>query len=187
MSIRLFIAAALGERERKALEIIQGRLRRELPAVRWVRPSLIHLTLRFLGNVREADIPRITEIMGLVAVDNRPFTVKLKGVGAFPSVRSPRVIWIGVTEGTGALVRMAEHLAVLLEDMEIHTEERRYTPHLTLGRVRERGGGKVFESILPLYAGESVGAMTVRELCLIRSDLSPDGPAYTTLHRSPLG
>jgi 2'-5' RNA ligase len=186
MSLRLFIAIELGQEQRDTLERIQGRLKKQLPAVRWVKPASVHLTLRFLGSVKEQDLERVKEIMNEVSSHASPFALWLREVGAFPNLRNPRVIWLGVREDSGTLMRIVERLDTSLKGMEVHSEERSFTPHLTLGRVKEKGGSAVFASILPLFKNESAGDMSVTELSLIRSDLTPHGPIYTVVHRAAL-
>ena len=108
MNIRAFIAIELGTELTGALHLLQKKMKRHLPPVRWVRPELIHLTLKFLGYLKEDTIPRISEIVSLTAEDYRPFSVRFSGVSAFPHSRRPRVIWVGVEEEGNALQRMVE-------------------------------------------------------------------------------
>lgn len=185
MTLRLFIAIELGEEEKKALERIQSRLRHKLPSVRWVKAAAIHLTLRFLGDTDEREIPRIEEAISAAAAGNGAFSFALRGVGAFPDARRPRVIWIGVDEPTGVLMRIAAALHARLAAAGCPAEDRPFSPHITIGRVRERGGGDC-TALLSGLRDEKAGLTHVREICLLRSELTPSGPVHTVLRRVPL-
>ncbi|MCX6356773.1 MAG: RNA 2',3'-cyclic phosphodiesterase [Candidatus Aureabacteria bacterium] len=182
MSVRLFVAIELDEAAWQALGRIQARLTRELPAVRWVKPEAIHLTLKFLGDTREDDVERVKESLKQSASGIIPFAVHLSGLGAFPNSRNPRVIWVGVEENTGMLSRLVEQIEARLSPLGFPREERGFTPHLTLGRVKEKGGARGFESLLPALSRCIAHEHIANALSLIRSDLSPQGPTYTTLH-----
>ena len=186
MSIRSFIAIELGDKEKRSLELIQNKLKRELPAVRWVKPHTIHLTLKFLGYIEESRIAGIKEIIDTAAKNCRPFQMGLSGIGAFPNARNPRVIWIGVHEASGVLKKFAEALDRLLSGIGIEPEDRAFSPHLTLGRVKERGGRDIFSSVLTLFKDQEAGEMGVDRISLMRSDLTPQGPIYSTLHLAEL-
>lgn len=182
MKIRSFIAIELGDKEKRSLELIQNKLKRELPPVKWVKPAAMHLTLKFLGYVEEDWIPRIVESMDSAARGCRPFRMKLSGIGAFPNSKKPRVIWVGIREESGALKRLAEELEKLLSGIGLEPEERPFSPHLTLGRVKERGGGNAFEGVLTVFKDRDAGEAQVDEISLMRSDLTPKGPIYSALH-----
>jgi len=186
MTIRSFIAIELGDKEKRSLELIQNKMKRELPTVRWVKPNTIHLTIKFLGFIEESEIPRIKEIINTAAENCRPFQMRLSGLGAFPNARNPRVIWIGVREESGVLKQLAAELERLLAEIGVEPEDRAFSAHLTLGRVKERGGRDVFSSVLPTFKDEDAGEMRVDKISLIRSDLTPQGPIYSTLHRAEL-
>ena len=184
MTLRLFIAIEIGEGEKKSLERIQSRLRHKLPAVRWVKPSAIHLTLMFLGDTDEREVPRIRDAIAAAAAESEAFSFTMRGVGAFPNERSPRVIWIGVDEPTGLLSKYAAKLGALLSAEGFPAEDRPFSPHITIGRVRERGPD--YGPVLSRFSDEAAGVTHAREVCLIRSELTPSGPVHTILHRMPL-
>jgi len=186
MNIRSFIAIELGDKEKRSLELIQNKLKRELTAVRWVKPHTIHLTLKFLGYIEESQIARIKEIIDTAAKNCRSFQMRLSGIGAFPNARNPRVIWIGVCEESGILKILTEELDRLLAGIGIEPEDRAFSPHLTLGRVKERGGRDIFSDVLTLFKAEEAGEMRVDKISLMRSDLTPQGPIYSTLHLAEL-
>lgn len=186
MTLRLFIALELGEEEKKALERIQSRLKHKLPYVRWVRAAAIHLTLRFLGDTDEREIQRIEAAISAAAAGERAFNIILRGVGAFPDGRRPRVIWIGVDEPTGGLMRIAVALNQKLAAAGFPAEDRPFSPHITIGRVREHGGRGDCAALLSGLRDEKAGLTHVREICLLRSELTPSGPVHTVMCRVPL-
>lgn len=182
MTLRLFIAIEIGEQEKKALERIQSRLGHKLPSVRWVQSAAIHLTLSFLGDTDEREVPRIMDAIAATAEGCRDFNCILRGVGAFPNEKSPRVIWIGVEEPTGILDKYATKLSALLCAAGFPIEDRPFSPHITIGRVKERGCPGC-GPVLSLFREESAGVMHVHEICLIKSELTPTGPIHTVLNR----
>lgn len=182
MQIRSFIAIELGDKEKQSLGLIQNKLKRELPPVRWVKPATMHLTLKFLGYVEEDRIPRIVECMKSAASGCGPFRMSLSGIGAFPNSRNPRTIWIGIREESGVLKRLAAGLEKLLSGIGIEPEDRSFSPHLTLGRVKERGDGNVFDGVLTVFKAHDAGEVQVNRISLMRSDLTPQGPIYSALH-----
>lgn len=182
MKIRSFIAIELGDGEKRSLELIQDKLKRELPPVRWARPATMHLTLKFLGYVEEDLIPGIIERMNSASRGCGPFRMKLSGIGAFPNPRNPRIIWIGVREESGTLKRLAAGLEKLLNGIGIEPEDRTFSPHLTLGRVKERGDGRIFDGVLAMFKDRDAGEVQVDGISLMRSDLTPQGPIYSRLH-----
>ncbi len=186
MRLRLFIAIELDDKVKQALDILQERLKRELPGLRWVKPNNIHLTLKFLGYTEEDKLPRLKEIVSKAAEETQSFTVTFSGLGAFPNTRNPRIIWVGVKEMSGALQTIVERLEKQVTALGLEAEKRSYKPHLTLGRVKERVGRKNFTDILAPFKNEDVGRVVVGEISLIRSDLTPKGPIYTTVHSAKL-
>ncbi|MEJ2744276.1 MAG: RNA 2',3'-cyclic phosphodiesterase [bacterium] len=182
MKIRTFIAIELGDKEKKCLGLIQNKLKRELPPVRWVKPATLHLTLKFLGYVEEDRIPKIVECMNSASRGCNPFRMRLSSIGAFPNTRNPRTIWMGIREESGALKKIAAELERLLSQIGIEPEERPFSPHLTLGRVKERGDGNVFDGVLSVFKDQEAGEVRVDRISLMRSDLTPQGPIYSELH-----
>lgn len=185
MTLRLFIAIEIGEQEKKSLERIQSRLRHKLPSVRWVKPAAIHLTLAFLDDTDEREVPRVLEAMAAAAIGCPGFSFAMRGVAAFPNEKNPRVIWIGIEEPTGTLANYAAKLRTLLSAAGFPVEDRPFSPHITIGRVRERGGPGCGH-VLSLFRDETAGVIHVREICLIRSELTPAGPIHTVLHQVPI-
>jgi len=184
--IRSFVAIELEDELRTELKRIQESLRgkRIADGVRWVRPEGIHLTLKFLGNV---PANRIHEVVPAVADSTEgvePFSISLAGLGCFPSFARPNVIWVGVGGETGALARLRANIEANLATLGYPPEKREYTPHLTLGRVDRRTGAADRRRLGALVQTETFAShseMLVREISLMKSELSPAGARYTRL------
>jgi 2'-5' RNA ligase len=183
---RCFIAVELSREIAEGVRKIQTGLRERAEGVSWVRPEGIHLTLKFLGDV---DPDRIDKIAGRAETSvkaSKPFSIAVRGCGGFPNARHPRVIWIGVDDPNGALTGLQAKVEQGMEEMGFAREERRYRPHLTIGRLRSgTGKGGVAEALEAMKECD-LGTMEVREFCLFRSQLKPTGAEYTKLKVMPL-
>ena len=166
--MRLFVAVELPGSVRGHLESATAPLRASLDGWRWTPPGQWHLTLAFLGEVHEDRLPELTRRMGLAARRHGPFELELAGFGAFGSLRRARILWVGVGGDRDALTRLADSVSAGARRARIPLEERRYRPHMTLGR--RRAPTDVRESVEP--AAEYTGpAWTVGEFVLVQSHL----------------
>lgn len=180
---RIFIAVTLEDKTCEELGKIQGVLREgSRGKVRWVSPGGLHLTLKFLGDVAEEDLPRIYEAARLAAVSRRPFEICLSGLGVFPNLASPRIIWIGVKTGREELHSLTYDLETELFRIGYPREKRGFTPHLTLGRVKEsnEGLGRLIDTY-DLSGKQTSIEILVEKIAVMKSELRPDGAVYTTL------
>lgn len=187
MLIRSFVAIEIPPPLREKVVQVQEILRGAGGGVKWVEPENLHLTLRFLGEVEEDRLKAVEGVCRQVAAASQPFHLELVGVGAFPHARAPRVVWMGVGEGSEALAELAARLERGIRALGFSREERPFRPHLTLGRVRRPEAIRSLVEALASLGQERVGAMRVEEMVLMRSDLTPGGPLYTPLSRFPLG
>jgi 2'-5' RNA ligase len=157
---------------------------RSLPVtgkVRFTAPASIHLTLKFLGDVREADLTRVAEALEPVRERHGPFEAEISGFGAFPSKGRARILWAGVGEGSDDLISLSRDVEDFLEPLDFERENRPYVPHLTLGRARGRPA-KLEDAEVPLQ----VSKFLVDRVELVRSVLGKDGAVYSTLAAYPL-
>lgn len=185
-NMRIFIALNLPKKERDRIHRASRLLREaELP-VRWVDPEHFHITLKFLGEVRPERVTPIEEALRRVASSTPPVAVELGGFGAFPTIRKPRVIWLGV-EATPELRCLKQDLEWTLADFGFEPETRAFHPHLTLGRADASDGAGAFRGLDDTMAGMRFeAAATVRTLDLMRSHLSPRGARYSLVSASRL-
>jgi 2'-5' RNA ligase len=183
---RSFVAIDLPETMKRSLETIAEDLRRRVPrdSVRWTRISGIHLTLKFLGDVAQVDIPGIQATLAEAGQRHGPFTCIVGDLGCFPGARKPRVVWVGVRETTGSLRALQRDIDESLVSWGFQPEKRGFHPHLTLGRIKRhvRPGDqrRVGEVIATTEVGE-LGKIQVDSFRLMRSDLRRDGAVYTPL------
>ena len=150
-------------------------------AIKPVEPENLHVTLKFLGEVGEDDVPKIVET--LKGVKRKEFTIKLNGVGGFPSNRNPRVVWIGIREGYPELRALHDEVEGVLVRY-FPRERREFKAHLTIARVKR--GGRALAPLLEKFADEDFGVVQVKEFKLKRSELTPRGPIYTDIEVYPL-
>ena len=144
----------------------------------------MHLTLRFLGSIDEAQIESITSAVAGAADGVGPFDFDLCRVGAFPNERRPAVIWVGVDDG-GRFAPIVARLNVRLADLGISADVRPWHPHITVARIKARPPRRLYD-LIRQHRGDPFGRTRVERIELIRSDLSPAGPSYTTLSQVPL-
>lgn len=183
--IRSFIAIELTDEARESLSPLMDRLKpAKHPQVKWVAPESVHLTLKFLGGIYSDQIPGITEAINSAARGVPPFKLKVGGLGAFPNTRQPRVIWVSVTGDVKRAKALQRGIDDALSHLGFSREKRPFTPHLTLGRMKDRASssergviGKLVTSTK--FAGGAT--MEVRGVSLMRSTLTPAGPIYNRL------
>jgi 2'-5' RNA ligase len=142
--------------------------------------------LKFLGQVEASAVKPIIDVITSVTSTRGPVRLVFAGVGAFPQSRAPRVIWVGVTDETQALTGLQVQLDLRLEPLGFRREERPFSPHLTLGRVRGPARREQLSVALASMSPEPFGEMLVDRIDLMQSDLRPEGPRYSVLHSFPL-
>lgn len=190
-TLRTFIAVELDKEFLDNLENLQHRLRGQVAprSVRWVRTEGIHLTLKFLGDTRPAQLESIKSALDLAASEIPPFVFTMAGLGCFPNARRPRVIWVGLYEPAGNLSRLRDAVESRVAPLGFPTEKRPFQPHLTLGRVQRHASKSEVREIGEVVAAGEIGAldeMRVEQVSYIKSDLRPGGAVYTTLHQARL-
>jgi 2'-5' RNA ligase len=184
--LRTFIAVDLGKAVRDRAVALQQQIARTGAVVKWVEPANIHLTLLFLGEVDSREVPGVCKIAAECAGRHPAFGLSVEGVGCFPNARRPRVVWVGIGAGAQPLCTIHDELEVPLEELGYRREERRYTPHVTLGRVTGDRPTDGLATALAAQAAWKGGETTVRELRVMSSHLTPNGPVYTVLSKSQL-
>ncbi len=180
--MRVFVAVELPDAVRNALHEGTNLLRQSNPAVRWVPPDNMHITLKFLGEITENRTARVREAVTAAAVRHPPFQVALGSVGAFPNLNRPRVVWIGVREGAEPLAALAADADSALEAEGFMREKRPFRAHLTVGRCRKPA---------PLAGASSAvvpnDVFLVDRVVVMESHLQPRGARYEVIGVCPLG
>jgi 2'-5' RNA ligase len=185
--IRSFLAIELPKPILRKIEEVQGDLRSTRADVRWVNPEKIHLTLKFFGNIEESRIEPIFKSIEEPIRNTLPFSLEVRGVGAFPHLRNPRVIWMGLVEGREVLVSFQKQIETQLEKIGFQPEDRPFHPHLTLGRMKSSRGKEELVGGMERHKEEEFGDFQVERVILFKSDLKPSGPIYTLLKEIKLG
>jgi RNA 2',3'-cyclic 3'-phosphodiesterase len=190
-SIRAFVSIHIPTGIREKLNVVQAELARTLPdsAVRWAPLEQLHLTLEFLGNIATEDLPQLENDLTKVGAGHRSFDLSVERIGAFSSVRNPRVIWAGIEGNVDAVKALQRDVKGAVRQFVTEEETRAYRPHVTLGRVRPikpRELRRVSDA-LASAADRSFGAWPVKEFALMQSKLSPHGSQHSALATLALG
>lgn len=181
-ALRAFIAVEMPDEIRDGIGAISRELSKTGADARWVKPKNVHLTLRFLGN----EVPR--EKIGAIgeALHSRlklveGFTITIQGLGAFPNTTKPRVVWLGIKQGDGSLLELRETVENAVAEAGWTREEKAFTAHLTLGRIKSQSRIGKLQRLLAKGLDQPIGTMVVDKVSLIRSNLTRSGPVYETL------
>lgn len=185
--MRAFLAVNLNTELREELAQIQNKLRSEIRGMRWVAPQLLHITLKFLGELDDDLLPVLERPLQRLGENTAAFIVSLAHLGAFPSLNNPRVFWIGVEEGACQLSKLAVNIEQCLKFLKPlqarghawKNTGKPFQPHITIARNKKKGeplvaGRDVFEKI-----GVCKNMLHVKSFYLMRSTLYPTGPVYT--------
>ena len=186
--MRTFVAVELNDPTRRALGDAVGRMREAAPDLKWVAPQGMHLTLKFIGELKDQDVGAALEALRAAAAGCEPFAMRVSGVSGFPPRGRPRVVHAPLEEPTGALAELARTVEEgLAEAVGVKREKRAFKAHVTLARVR-RGANCPPASELADRAGNvEFGKVEVKDIVLMKSDLTPRGAVYSVLERIPLG
>ena len=183
--IRSFIAIELPEEARSGLGKLRNELERvEHAFVKWVNPEGIHLTLKFLGSIPSKQVAEVGEAMEGATREISPFHLEISGLGAFPNLKQPRVLWVGISGELDKLLGLQRNIDSALSPLGFTKEKRPFVPHLTLARIRERaspGERRIFGELVVSTIFEDKYHIAVDAISLMRSQLTPAGAIYTRL------
>lgn len=185
-SLRTFIAAEMSAEVRARSRQLVSRLQPTDAKVTWTKTETMHLTFKFLGEVDLIDIPAVCQAVTDAVAPLPPFEIELRGAGAFPTAHRPRTIWLGVGRGEAELLDLHGAIERAMRGLGYRHEQRRFRPHLTVGRVR---GGRDLDRLGQLIAEEADftgGVSSVDEVIVFSSELEPDGPRHEPLAVAPL-
>lgn len=189
--MRVFVAIDVGDAVRREVTRVVSLLTGKLEAVKtppkvvWVKPAALHVTIKFIGEVEEPEVERLQELLAPpIAVT--PFELTWRGIGAFPSAKHPRALWLGVINGAAPLAQVEAEVSRRLAGANaVELDDRAFLPHLTLGRVKMAGEGVDWPKLLKAVEVKHVTSVVDR-VTLYRSHLSHQGPHYTGLISAPL-
>ena len=184
-AMRTFVAIELPPHIRDALAELSAELRKVPVRASWVQPDRIHLTLRFLGKISPEIVERLGDMLAQDYAGHECFTLRVKGAGAFPGFRKPRVVWAGVEPVEGTLTsahRIADQAA---KAVGVPQDSKRFNPHLTLARIRDIANAEPLGTALESHRSFNGGAFEVRRVALFSSRLTPKGAVYQQLREFP--
>lgn len=187
--MRAFIAIDLPKKIKDYLGLLQAKLKQSGADVKWVAPVNIHLTLKFLGDIDDKKTNQLIQILEDLSLNTPQFYLKLGIIKAFPNIKSPRIIWIGVNTGNNEVTQIAADLEEKMGKKGIPKEDKPFTPHITIGRVKSNlNREKLTQSLTTLTTecDNSNCQFLVTKLILFKSTLTPKGPIYEAVKETSL-
>ena len=186
--MRLFVAYEITEEIRARCAELQAQLKPRMGRVTWTQPKNLHMTLKFLGEVPDADVPNVAGELKEAAMESESFEIEYTGVSAFPTVVRPRVVIVQSAQTPAAVSRLHESIEIRMAALGFEQENRPLHPHLTLGRVKEMPKDRdASRAALAALSSAPVGRHRVTEIVLFQSTLTPSGSIYTARVREVLG
>lgn len=179
--MRTFIAIELNEQTKQKIKELEDKIKDLIIGqIKMVEPENLHLTLKFLGEIKEEKINSFAEEINKIVANFSPFELEIGNIGFFPSVKMPRVLWLGVTEKSGQLFQLKQDLEKNLKKLGSLEEKREFSPHLTLARIKNKISlSQQFENLKEY----KIGKERVEGLSFIQSKLTRQGPVYTLLKK----
>jgi 2'-5' RNA ligase len=188
--LRAFIAIEIPHEIKTAIAAQTAGLQKETGhIVRWVATDNIHLTLKFLGEVSPSSLKLLSQTLHAECSQHNPFEVSVSNLGSFPNHRRPRVIWIGLN-APAELGRLQHKIETAAARLGYEMDEKPFSPHLTIGRVREQASAEEINHIHTTLEARNIGVLgsfNAGAVILFKSDLLPSGPVYTSLYTALLG
>ena len=184
--MRAFIAIEVPDAVKEGLAAAQGRLKSAGVEASWSRPEGVHLTLKFLGEIDEERVPEIMQALAHALGDSERFRLGIEGVGTFPNPVSARVVWLGIAGDVGTLVALQAAIEQATAGLGLERDDRPYTPHLTLGRIKRIRKRSVWLQGLESVRDFKLPGLDVAAVSLISSELRPAGAVYRELGRVAL-
>jgi len=180
-TIRTFIAIELPEEIIYTISKVQEEIKSYGLKIRWVRPENIHLTLKFLGDIQEADTEKVARAVSESVTGYHPISLAVKGIGVFPGIKRPRVLWLGISKKLDLLTALQRTLDEKLEAIGFPKEKRPFRGHLTLGRIKDKIDPKRLHGVLKEFAQFESEHFFAHRIILYKSELKPKGAVYTKL------
>ena len=177
-TIRAFIAVEIDNQTKQKISELISDLKKSNADVKWITENQMHLTLKFLGNIDENKVADISNALSGIADNLSAFTINFSGLGAFPGMNHPRVVWLGVNKGAESLIKLNEKIETAMEKTGFKKENRKFEPHLTLARIRS---SKNISNLIKLIDEVNFSAENdthIDKLVLFQSTLNPKGALY---------
>ena len=179
--MRVFISIDIEDEEiLKEINKISNEIKRSGALIKLVEKENIHMTLQFLGEISEKDVEIVKGALNQCCAKIKKFKMLLRGLGAFPNPKFPRVIWIGTAKGADEVTKLANSLSNDLKRSGFRLESRPFSPHITIARVKRYNAN--LKNLIKKYEDYEFGEVEVSEVRIKKSRLTPQGPIYTTLY-----
>jgi len=184
--MRAFIAINLDDSIREAIEKSAVPLKNLRAKIKWVEKENLHLTLRFLGEVKPEIIPEVGQALKRSCRGVAPFEISLRGMGSFPESGVPRIVWVALENGLEKVRALAESLKKELSGLPVKSEQRAFKAHITIGRVKRIADVSAFRSEIKGLRELFLGSQTITSIQLMESRLSASGPHYSVIGETAL-
>ncbi len=181
--IRAFIAVEIDLPNKQKISGLISELKKTKADVKWITENQIHITLKFLGNIDEERVQKISDALDHISKNSKTFDVRFSELGAFPNMKRPRVIWIGVEKGGDLLKLLNKKIEIELEKLGFVKEKREYKAHLTLGRVKSLNNITSLAESIDKIEFQPTGETKIERLILFQSTLTPKGAIYSPLSK----
>ena len=179
--IRTFVAVLIAQDLKQKMSEVQEQVKKLAPDVKWVAPEIFHVTLKFLGNVREDELSAVCAAIEEAVKSCAPFELSISGLGAFPNPAKARVVWVGIEKGRDELVGLASSIDKCLAKLGFEKEDKAFKAHITIGRVKtSKFLNKLAEEIGNVDA-DNLGTQQVSSVVVMQSELLRGGPVYSPL------
>ncbi|PWU10931.1 MAG: RNA 2',3'-cyclic phosphodiesterase [Verrucomicrobia bacterium] len=187
---RLFISIHLPDEVKSAMEQLRSEISQALPraSIRWLPRDQLHLTLKFLGNTEAANVDPLTNALRTLSNNFSAIELTARGLGCFPDIRRPRVIWVGVQDHRSELELLHKAICTAIQPFTAPEPEEKFTGHATLGRIKQisRSEAKVLSKMIESHSQTLLGTWTAANVELMRSELSSQGAHHTCVASVPL-
>lgn len=180
--IRVFLAVLLPDEIRATLADVGRKLQASGADMRWVAEDNLHITIKFLGDVRPTAVCVIAQAVQTACEGIEPFAVAITGVGAFMKSGAPGVIWAGMSQGGGRLGLLAEKIDEAISALGFEKEKCPFLAHITFGRARSVRGAAKLQKLLDCLKDTNIGSVKIDSIAVVKSELKPNGPVYSTLN-----
>jgi len=181
-TIRTFIAIQMPAEIRRKLAGIGEELKKSGADAKWVPEENFHITLKFLGNVTAERVTAVSEVVRSVVERTEAFDLVLSGVGAFPRLSRPSVVWVGISDGSDRIASLAEKIDIELGRLGFECENRPFSGHVTVARIRTPKNLERLKGMIENLQGQHIGAFGVESIAIMKSELRRTGPIYTAIN-----
>lgn len=184
--MRLFISIEVPEGIKKKVGVLVEKFRKCLTPIKWVENKNLHVTLKFIGWVEDDKVEKLKSCVTESVKGVGPFEMSLAGIGMFPDKKHPRVIWVGSTKGTEKAKKLADKIERSVAGSGFREEEREFTSHLTIGRIKEKIDTEELSKCVSKAEKSEFGSFMVDHVSLMKSTLRRSGPIYEELEQIKL-